>query len=347
MRTPSTTPLLLLTILALAVAGCATTPTGEGVPTAAVVPAAEAAAVAEDPAAQCAAGDPLACLSLCQQQAEACGDDKGECNRVVASTPACADEAVELGSLCTLAATAIKPTQASLGQVAAQCRAAKISSKDTPKGKKLQRYLLQRPVPAVLGPDDRFYITDRHHLSWGVLNAEVASDRKRLFVCPMADRSGASAEEFWAYMEEPIPGQPTRFTWLKDRYGKEIAPAALPSDLAGLADDPYRTLSRWVRNSCGYLKCDSGCANASCPSPYYLEFIWGDFMGDAFDDPAVYDMPRDHQIAWLRDNLDDPRGGRGAIQIVNAAAASKMPGFNGGQTAIAKVTIDAETGCEE
>jgi hypothetical protein len=59
--------------------------------------------------------------------------------------------------------------------------------------------------------------------------------------------------------------------------------ALLPTDVNGLLNDPYRSLSRWVRESCGYVKkgkeqCDDIRTDHSHEAPYFMEFYWGNFF---------------------------------------------------------------------
>lgn len=294
---------------------------------------------------QCAAGGARACLSLCEEQTKC--DGKDACNRLADSIPLCTSTASP-GSLCTLAADEIAPTQSSVGMFAAECRAIKITGKNTGSGNKLKRYLLERPVPAVQGPGDRFYITDRHHLSTGVLKADIEPERKNLFICAMADKRQTARSDFWTYMEA------NHFTWLYGDHGRKITPEQLPSHLEGLADDPYRTLSRWVRNSCGFIKCGTVCggdgANTmdlesceTCPvSPYFLEFKWANYLRDEVPIPGIYDLQGKAQAAVLRQHLVEAM----RASALPAAIDRGLPGWNAGLIETKLVQFDAE-GCDE
>ena len=61
---------------------------------------------------------------------------------------------------------------------------------------------------------------------------------------------------FWSFMVH------NHLTWLDDENGKAITPGDLEKrapDLKDLQNDAYRTWSRWVRDSCGYVKAGNDC----------------------------------------------------------------------------------------
>ncbi|MBK8579058.1 MAG: hypothetical protein IPN78_12755 [Candidatus Accumulibacter sp.] len=67
---------------------------------------------------------------------------------------------------------------------AVECKAEKISS-NARKGK-LQRLSAgrQRWVPMVRGPGGAFYLTDHHHLSTAVWNADIKDKEKKVYALP-------------------------------------------------------------------------------------------------------------------------------------------------------------------
>lgn len=326
---------------------------------------------------QCAAGDTQTCLSLCQDTAAVCNKDtravcdldkgtcietrsydKDKCDELAKDrtlVPLCsAGIAGKPGTLCEIPADQIAPTQSSVGQFAAECRARKIKyrSNGEERGKKnLRRYLLARLVPAVLGPDGRYFISDHHHLSTGVLKADIEEDRKNLYLCTVADKEDEGVDDFWAYMEK------NNFTWLYDNRGQPIHPRQLPSDLAGLADDPYRTLSRWVRESCGYIKCDTVCGGdggtrntnelelcqACSVSPYFLEFRWANYFRAEMPNEEVYRLSGKEQARVLQGLLQDAM--TSATQP--KALEEGLPGWNLGLIQSQRVGFDPETLCDQ
>ncbi|HPT51018.1 MAG TPA: ParB/Srx family N-terminal domain-containing protein [Accumulibacter sp.] len=195
---------------------------------------------------------------------------------------------------CVIDVQALHPTQSAVGMDAVQCKAAKITSKA--KAGKLDAYLLadNHWVPMVRGPGGKFYLTDHHHLSTAVWNADIKDKDKRVYAYLLADLSALSENAFWARMVKDHD------TWLKNPAGEDIAPSQLPKSIAHLQDDPMRTLSAWVRGSCGYVKCDPvgtaknddelscedkfhGSATCAAADVYFLEFKWGSYLASVPD----------------------------------------------------------------
>lgn len=183
---------------------------------------------------------------------------------------------------CQIAIDDLHPTQSAVGMAAAACKSGRITAKA--RQGKLTDYLLDdgRWVPMVRGPGGKFYLTDHHHLSTAVLNADLPEKQKKLYAYLLKDWSDLSEADFWAKMEKH------NLTWLQSPDGKRIKPAELPHKIAGLQDDPLRTLSAWVRGSCGYVKCnppgmvdehaDETCAgkysDVDCARAFFVEFKW-------------------------------------------------------------------------
>jgi hypothetical protein len=215
-------------------------------------------------------------------------DDKTKVAKPNAKGIITGDERVKKG--CQIDIKDLHPTQSVVGMDAVQCKAEKITAKYKTKPSKLDKYLedTDRFVPVVRGPSGVFYLTDHHHLSAGVWNSSIPKDKKVVNAYLIADWSSLKADDFWILMKA------NNNTWLKDSSGKEIAPDQLPDSIAKLVDDPLRTLSAWVRNSCGYVKCDAASDDSGndeeqtcskkfpqvkCASAFFLEFAWDAYLG--------------------------------------------------------------------
>ncbi len=198
-----------------------------------------------------------------------------------------------IGDQCMLKVTDIHPTQFSVGSVAVNCKAAKIEKKKESLAD-LQKYLAnpKRWVPAAIGPDGQFYITDHHHLSTALYRAKndewTGRDQQvRATILANFIGTGVSMDEFWNIlsMQKNVwpydeNGQPV------ENYGEKLA----TMDLEDLKDNPYRTLSRWTRESCGYVKSGKDQCTAleaidgSPTAPYFMEFYWARYLRTvAFD----------------------------------------------------------------
>lgn len=261
-----------------------------------------------------------------------CGDPK--------ATPAPCSTGPKLGEICTAKATALHPTQESLGMLLVSCKTASLNGKSASKADK---YLRGHPIPAVLGRTGGLYITDHHHLSRALLDSEHAT--MDVYVCPQVDFSNASSPmAFWTMM------QSASLVYLKSNTGTPIAVAAIPSTVGGIThDDPYRSLSEWVRDAYGYIKCkpspDPTAAFPQCSggggNPPFLEFIWGDVVREQYPLPGIYTASPAAQVSPLLSILQD------SLVLVQEPKFAALPHFNSGaQKPTKNITIDPITGCE-
>ncbi len=192
------------------------------------------------------------------------------------------------GAICLMQVEDLHPTQFSVGSIAVDCKSAKIEKKY--EKKKLDKYLSaeKRLVPAAIGPDGGFYITDHHHLSTAVYRAKSGdwSGKKQDVYVQVLDNytgTGVSMHEFWSIMEMQ------KNVWPYDENGKKVKnyEEKLPKmDVGDLKDNPYRSLSRWTRESCGYVKAGKDqCTpletiDGAPTAPYFMEFYWARFLRD-------------------------------------------------------------------
>lgn len=269
------------------------------------------------------------------------------------------------GDLCILRTEQVKPTQLSVGKVQVHCALRKIEQKNETE---LMKYLFKQKVPTVIGPNGGFYITDKHHLSSAMFDANLKDfsgiNNRVLIACIINDYStfNNDMDSFWSKMEK------RGMAYLKDEYGLDIPYKRIPLGLKQLQDDPYRTLSRWVRNSNGFIKCSSTyqvnktivdipqCKTQ--PTPFYIEFFWADFLRQKLKTPSdpskppyihpplknfLYQANYQTQAATLKAMYTD------AMRLVtDVSEASKIPGFNKSPGLIKLKTIKIDgNGCDE
>jgi len=283
-------------------------------------------------------------LAACARTTEACDKasyDETLCDAARKALPDC-DANTGSGGLCKIKLADIAPTQVAVGAHAAHCKAkAKFKkSKD-----KIQHYLLRsnHHLPVVIGPkngaDKRFYITDHHHLSYALwyANEQGYTDVDTLYACILTNLKADDSDDFWSYMVSH------RLTWLDDENGQAISPKTLETraaDLEDMADDPYRTWSRWVRDSCGYVKAGNDCVPASYPAgaAYFMEFLWADYLQRNLPGEDDIGAMSDKQIASTIEE---------AIAIAQAPQAflEGLPGYNDGSVLKPK-PVDITEGCE-
>ncbi len=228
------------------------------------------------------------------------------------------DASVAPNEYCILTADQIHPTQFAVGQVAATCKALKINkwmNKHREEGGSdisiLNQYLsakeedgtYKRAVPAVLAPDGKYYITDHHHLSYAtvIVKKNMNLDNTQIqFVAQIREVGGAekytTMEAFWPAMRENNKFWPYDEAGLllpgwdsKDEKDWRL-PDNFPASVSDLRNDSFRTLSRWVRESCAYLKeGKEQCAskkfgNNARIASFYMEYAWANYLRAQFGD---------------------------------------------------------------
>ncbi len=209
----------------------------------------------------------------------------GSAGAAAAALPDCGADA-KVGSICQTQVERLHPTQFALGEVAVECKRETIETKQ--KARKLDKYLAdpERRIPAVVGPHGRLYIVDHHHLSAALYRAKAGdwrgkSQKVQVEIQGNFAALGLSDQAFWEVMamENKV--------WAFDAEGKPVddfGARLAAMDMGDLKDNPYRTLSRWTRESCGYLKkgkdqCLPLDTTKIEPSaPYFMEFYWARFL---------------------------------------------------------------------
>jgi hypothetical protein len=156
-----------------------------------------------------------------------------------------------------------------------------------------QEFLASHPMPVVIGPGKRLYITDHHHLARAALDAGVAS----AYFMVDADFGSHGPERFWQKMDENSWVHPLDQNGVRHHY------ASIPNHLNQLVDDVYRSLAGFVRDAGGYEKTRTA----------FAEFIWADFFRR---NVAIEDV-----------NADFLGAVRHAQRLARSLLAKGIPGF--------------------
>lgn len=169
--------------------------------------------------------------------------------------------------------TELRPTQMAVGMRAVEAKRQKID-RVADSGRKLRRYLDKRPVPAVLGPNEEYYIIDHHHFSLALWQIEV----EEVFVRVIGDMSDLPRRTFLSAMAS--------LGWLHayDAHGQKICPTRLPASLDRLKADRYRDLAWAVRKSGGFKKTHQP----------FSEFAWANYFRERIP-PSL--LARDFELA--------------------------------------------------
>jgi hypothetical protein len=147
------------------------------------------------------------------------------------------------------------PTQLTVGFLEVDAKKKKLQ---TLSPKDQTDFLAAHPMPVVLGPGQRMYITDHHHL------ARAAYDLKIQQACfeVEGDLSTLAQDIFWIQMDKESWVHPL------DQHGVRHRYESIPKTLDKLVDDVYRSVAGFVRDAGGYDKTHTA----------FAEFIWADFF---------------------------------------------------------------------
>jgi hypothetical protein len=152
----------------------------------------------------------------------------------------------------------LRPTQITVGfrEVAEKRR--EWRDKAEKSGNKASEFLGQHMIPTVLGPSGRHYVIDHHHLARALLEAK----QKQVLVTVSLDLSSLPKAAFWTYLDNRALCHPY------DATGKRRDFEAIPTRVADLTDDPYRSLAGELRRVGGFAK----------DTTPFSEFLWADFL---------------------------------------------------------------------
>jgi hypothetical protein len=127
------------------------------------------------------------------------------------------------------------------------------------KSKRKQAELLgKHMIPVVLGPDQRHYVVDHHHLARALHDEGV----KDVLVTVIADLTMVDKSAFWGVLDH------RRWAYPYDTKGERRQFKDIPRTIADMKDDPYRSLAGEIRRAGGYAK----------DTTPFSEFLWADLF---------------------------------------------------------------------
>jgi hypothetical protein len=157
--------------------------------------------------------------------------------------------------LTTVAIVDLRPTQITVGM-----REVMVKRKHWREtvGKKAGKFLGKHMIPVILGPRQRHYVIDHHHLALALHEEGV----KEVAVTVVANLGKIDGDAFWTVLDNR--------SWMHpfDANGRRRDYDAIPKSVTGLIDDPFRSLA-------GELRRVGGFAKDTAP---FSEFLWADFL---------------------------------------------------------------------
>lgn len=192
---------------------------------------------------------------------------------------------------CELKVSESRPTQFAVGFIEVREKSAKLEGMTQ---REFEKYLRKHPSPIVIGPGGALFITDGHHLG----RAMFEIGRDRMLGQVIANFSDLGTDEFWRRMDE------RHWVYPFDENGQgPLDPRSLPTRLADLRDDIYRSLAGAVRDAGGYRKSEV----------YFADNMWANFF-----------RPR----LKLDGTIEDfRRAVPAAVRLARSPEAADMPGY--------------------
>jgi hypothetical protein len=194
--------------------------------------------------------------------------------------------------LTQVAITDLRPTQITVGmrEVLAKRKHWRELAK-----KKGGNFLGRHLIPVILGPKQRNYVIDHHHLARALHDEGV----KEIAVTVLANLSKLDADAFWTVMDNR--------NWMHpfDAKGRRRHYKDIPKSVTELVDDPFRSLAGELRRAGGYAK----------DTTPFSEFIWADFLRRRMKRKLV---ERDFQRAVEK-----------ALELGRSMDANYLPGWCG------------------
>jgi hypothetical protein len=162
-------------------------------------------------------------------------------------------------------------------------------------GKKAGKFLASHMIPVVLGPKERPYVTDHHHLALALRDEGVTE----VATTVVLDLSRLDPDAFWVVLDNRSLMHPF------DERGRRKHYRDIPTSIDDLIDDPYRSLAGGLRRAGGYAK----------DTTPFSEFLWADFLRRR--------IPRSEVDKRYEAALDE------ALKLAKGRDADYLPGWCG------------------
>ena len=154
-----------------------------------------------------------------------------------------------------VAITDLRPTQITVGMREVSEKRKRWREMKTKKGDK---FLGTHMIPVILGPKDRHYVIDHHHLALALYKEGV----KDVLVSVTSNLSMLEDDAFWFVLDSR--------NWMHpfNDEGRRCSYTDIPKSVNKLKDDPFRSLAGELRRAGGFAK----------DTTVFSEFLWADFL---------------------------------------------------------------------
>ena len=147
----------------------------------------------------------------------------------------------------------LRPTQITVGMHEVRAKRQSWQAK-----KDQSEFLGRHIIPVILGPKERPYVIDQHHLA----RALHDEGEKHVLVSVVIDLRTLERDAFWVYLDNRGWCHPY------DQRGVRCGFADIPKSVADLRDDPFRSLAGELRKAGGFAK----------DTTPFSEFLWADYL---------------------------------------------------------------------
>jgi hypothetical protein len=149
----------------------------------------------------------------------------------------------------------LRPTQMTVGMREIKAKRKRWREIAADKG---GEFLGKHMIPVVLGPKERHYIIDHHHLCRALHEEGV----KEVLVTVVSHLHKLEPDAFWFFLENR--------NWMHtfDAEGRRRDYKDLPKSVKEMVDDPFRSLAGELRRAGGFAK----------DTTPFSEFLWADFL---------------------------------------------------------------------
>jgi len=191
-----------------------------------------------------------------------------------------------------IAIDTLRPTQMTVGMREVEEKRKRLQDHQP---KKIGKFLGEHMIPVVLGPKQRHYIIDHHHLALALHKAGL----RDVLVSVVADLSALDPDAFWHVLDHHC------WVYPYDAAGRRHEFSELPKTVTRLQDDPFRSLAGELRRVGGFAK----------DTTPYSEFLWADFLRRRLKRKAV--------------DADFAAAIEQALQLAKSRDAEYLPGWCG------------------
>ena len=198
--------------------------------------------------------------------------------------------------LTTVAIVDLRPTQITVGMREAEAKRKHWRETAKKTKKKAGEFLSKHLIPVVLGPKDRHYIIDHHHLARALHDEGVEA----VAVTVISNLRALDRDAFWAVMDNR--------SWMHpyDDQGRRQHHAHIPKSVVEMVDDPFRSLAGELRRQGGFRQGHT----------LFSEFLWADFCagGSSANWSKAISMAR-----WSGRCIGESGGGRRFAPLVRSS----------------------------